>query len=221
MDIELLIQTFPHAYHMAHVDAWECIPRHGLLSTSALLDLFAVTEAQRYAIECTRRSECIVLEHPAHGRVVVRDNKPMDDQGLARALKGITPREWYQLLNGMVFFWLTEQRLTTLLSARAYRTAEHCIITVNTRLLMERHAERVWLCPMNSGATKPMPHPRSRDVFQRVRDYPFDYWRRKKGGATRAVAELAVDHSVPDIMDLVERVAIHNRSGLVREVWHR
>jgi len=50
MDPELLIKTFPRLYHMADRDAWPSIQRHGLLSTTALLDLFEIHGAQRKAL---------------------------------------------------------------------------------------------------------------------------------------------------------------------------
>jgi len=51
VDAEELISTFPRLYHMAHVNAWPGIKRHGLLSTSALLDLFGVRGSSRKALE--------------------------------------------------------------------------------------------------------------------------------------------------------------------------
>jgi hypothetical protein len=73
---------------------------------------------------------------------------------------------------------------------------------------------------MNSGATKPMPHPRGRDIFQRILDYPFEYWSAKRRSQRKAIAEFAVDYAVPDIVELVERVTIHGTTGLIRELWH-
>ncbi|MBI5818280.1 MAG: hypothetical protein HZA88_04770 [Verrucomicrobia bacterium] len=221
MDTETLIRTFPSVYHMAHEDAWLGIQRHGLLSVCALLDLFAIRGDQRQLIEARRRPECVAIEHPIHGRAIIRDNKPMDDIGLQRALNGITPQEWYQLLNGKVFFWLTEERLITLLSARAYRGGNHCVLTVDTRGLVERYNDRITLCPMNAGCTKPFPHPRGRDVFSSIADYPFEYWRRKKGGPRKAIVEFGIERGVLDIDELVTQVTIRNQNGIVRTVLNR
>ena len=218
MDAELLIRTFPRIYHMAHIDAWDGIARHGLLSTSALLDLFEIQGPRRLAIESCRRPQNVLIEHPVHGRAVIRDNKPMDDVGLRRALRGIDPEGWYRLLNGKVFFWLTESRLSTLLAAGAYRSESHCVIVVRTRELLERHSDRVSLCPMNSGCTKPFPHPRSPQIFQHIADYPFDHWSSKRGSAIKAVVELAIDYDVSDLRDFVQTVSIRNKDGIVREM---
>src|SRR4051812_6107133 len=95
-----LVERYPQLYHMAEPYSWESIRKHGLLSTTALLDLFEVPPGQRRLIESCRRPEAVTLDHPVHGRAVVRDQKPMDDKGLTRALRdGITPRQWYELLN--------------------------------------------------------------------------------------------------------------------------
>ena len=44
---------------MAEAAAWPSIQRHGLLSTSALLDLYEVTEAERSRSNATRRPDFI------------------------------------------------------------------------------------------------------------------------------------------------------------------
>ena len=40
---EYLAQRWPRLYHMAEAGSWESVKRHGLLSTTALLDLFEVS----------------------------------------------------------------------------------------------------------------------------------------------------------------------------------
>jgi uncharacterized protein DUF7002 len=42
MDVAELVETCPRLFHMAEPGSWAGIQRHGLLSTSALLDLFEV-----------------------------------------------------------------------------------------------------------------------------------------------------------------------------------
>ncbi len=216
MNAEELISTFPRLYHMAHVNAWPGIKRHGLLSTSALLDLFEVTGPGRKALEANRRNDSITVHHKRYGEAVIRDNKPMDDAGLMRALTDMTPEEWYRTLNRKVFFWPTEERLNRLLMARFNRPYNHCVITVNTRRLVRDYHDKVWLCPINSGATaKPMPQPRGTETFRRICDYPFNDWSRKRRSCIKAVAELAVDYSVPNIRDYVEAVSVRNSTGVV------
>jgi hypothetical protein len=220
MEPEKLITSFPRLYHMADKDAWPSIQQHGLLSTTALLDLFGVNGVKRTALESQHRPECVVINHPQHGAAIIRDQKPMDDKGLTRCLTGVSPKEWYEILNRRTFFWLTEDRLERLLSAGAYRDKQHCVLTVDTRALVERHLDRITLSPMNSGCTKPMPHPRGRDCFLPVRDYPYDAWAKKRRKQD-AVVELVVDYSVPDVAEFVLSVEYRQAGKTSVPVYNR
>lgn len=203
---EEFVERHPRLFHMAARKSWPAIQRHGLLSTSALLDLFEVEGEERLALEERHRPKSVGIDHPMHGTAVIRDQKPMRDADLERALEdGITPTEWYRLLNSRVFFWPNEQRLARMLGAKAYRNDEHIVLTVNTRTLLTAHLDRTVLSRMNSGATRPMPHPRGRDCFLPLGEFPyFDRLSRRLD----PVAEVAVQHCVPDIVQHVERVEI-------------
>lgn len=199
-----LLDHCPLAYHMAERGAWQGITADGLLSTTALLDLYEISGLQRNEIESCRRDHCFPITAQGKPGAVIRDQLPMDDVGLVRCLPpDITPRDWYEFLNKKVFFWLTESRLFRLTEARAYRQNEHEVLVVNTRKLVEEHYDSIWLCPMNSGTTKPMPHPRDYSIFSRISDYPYANWRSKRPRGERVV-ELCVDNSVPNILDFVE-----------------
>ena len=201
---EELISRYPRLYHMAEADTWDSIRTNGLLSTSALLDLYEVEGTQRYAIESEHRPKSIPISHPVYGTAIIRDQKPMSDSGLLRCLRDVTPREWYETLNRRVFFWLTRERLLTLLNAKPYRHQKHCVLTIDTALMLERHIDKLTLAPLNSGCTKPFPHPRGSDTFLPLRDYPYES-RRKKNDYS-AIVELTVDYKVPDIEDLTVKV---------------
>ena len=203
---EILTQRFPQLFHMAEAGSWPSIQRHGLLSTSALLELFEVKGSKREALEARHRPESVTLTHPRYGVAVVRDQKPMDDAGLERSLGGgLSPSEWYRLLNARVFFWLDRPRLDRLLQARAYRDKRQTVLTVDTARLLAHHQARVLLSPINSGATKPYPQPRGPDTFLPLARYPFEHWDAKRKRRD-PVVELTVEHSVPDIRQLVLRV---------------
>ena len=198
MNLELFCQTFPRLYHMAHHEALPSILRHGLLSTSALLDLFEITGDRRQEIETKMRRESIEIRHPKHGVAVIRDQKPiMNDQRLLQSLGGTaTAAEFHLLLNSQVFFWVNPDRLLGLRGAVAYRGNPQLIFTLDTRRLVEVYSQQMMLCPMNSGACKPMAHPRSPAIFQRIADYDFAFWQRRKGGAAKAVVECTVERAV-------------------------
>ena len=215
MTLDELAQQFPRLYHMAERGTWPSIRERGLLSTSALLDLFEVKGKDRDAIESCRRPECVHLSHPTHGTAVIRDQKPMSDSALRKCLIGMAPDQWYETLNRRVFFWLCQKRLMSLLCARAYRGKEHCVLTVDTRRLVEAHLSRVTLSPINSGSTVYRPQPRGPGTFLSLEMYPFDLWRAKRG-VRAAVVELAVDYAVPNICTFVVDVA-HMKEDVLTE----
>jgi len=127
---------------------------------------------------------------------------------LAKGLQdGITTEEWYALINGKVFMWAQERRLFGLLGARHYRALEHDVLTINSASLLEEHVDSVWLCPMNSGNTFPIPHRRGKDTFRRLSDYPA----RSNGRPEKEVVEVVVDYSIPDISDHV--IAVRRMRG--------
>jgi len=201
MDLNTFVRRYPTLYHMAEQGTWPSIRERGLLSTSAALDHYEVTGDERATHEVLHRPEKVAIG-PDNNQIILRDQKPMEPTRLERALQGVTPTQWYQFLNNKVFMWAQEHRLFGLLNARAYKGLEHDVLTINTAALMERHADRVWLCPMNSGNTFPMPHIRSLDTFQRIADYPT----KSNGSPQKEVVEVVVDYSIPDIADFVMEV---------------
>jgi hypothetical protein len=203
---------------MAEADTWPSIRKSGLLSTSALLDLYGIDGEERRRIESCRREECVTIQHDIYGPAVIRDQKPMSERALRKCLKGITPTEWYRLLNGKVFFWLTAERVSRLLSARAYRGREHTVLTIDTARLLQNHQREVTLSPINSGSTVYNPQPRGADTFQTLANYPFDVWRKKRGRTT-AIAELAVTHEVRDIREMVIRVERRKESRVLEVIY--
>ncbi|MEL6954987.1 MAG: hypothetical protein AAFY73_07900 [Pseudomonadota bacterium] len=207
-ELEELITNCPTLFHMAERGSWGSIKQFGLMSTSALLDHYAVQPPRRTQIESRHRPASVEVTGTDLPRAVVRDQIPMSDSGLRRALPDrLSPSDWYELLNAKAFFWLSEERLHKLTNAKAYRDQEHDVLEVNTRSLIEAHREAIWFCPINSGCTKPMPHPRDESIFARISDYPYAHWRKRRGPRERVV-ELAVDHSVRDIRDHVRRVVV-------------
>ena len=197
------VARYPRLYHMAQEDSWPSIQRNGLLSTTAILDLFEIGGELRENIEGRHRPESIEINHPRHGRAVIRDQKPMSESALLKCLNGTTPRGWYELLNRRVFLWTTEDRVNTLLTARAYKNQSHDVLTVDSQSIIERYRDRITLSPINSGSTVYNPQPRGLDLFRSFADFPFES--RKKYGP-RAVAEVTVDYSVPDMREFVLRV---------------
>lgn len=199
---ERLAEVYPRLYHMAEAGSWESIQRYGLRSTSSLLTLFRKTVGDRRAeIETRRRPEKVPLSDPEIGWAAIRDQAPLIQSKLTPSLRGCSEEEWHLTLNSHVFFWLTEERLQTLMCAKAYRGEDHTVLTVDTLTLVRTYEHKIRLTPMNTGNTQPIAHPRGPMTFMKMAEYPFE--ERAKYGRQYQVVELAVEDSIPDIPEFV------------------
>lgn len=217
LELQELIGHHPVLYHMAAQHSWPSIRCRGLLSTSALLDLYEIGGGERERIETAHRPKSVEIRHPTLGRAFVRDQKPMSDSRLRIALEdGLTPMDWYRILNQRTFFWLTLRRLKTFLCARSYAQDWHDVLIVETTALLNAYRDRIVLSPMNSGCTVPIAHPRGLRTFLRIDDYPYGERKRKR---LEPVVELAVDHGIADIERFVLRVDSMSCNGEPRAIW--
>jgi hypothetical protein len=190
---------------MAEAGSWPAIQRHGLLSTSALLDLFEINGELREQLESARRPESVAIQHPVHGTAWIRDNKPINEKVLRRTLKGMTEPEFYRLLNGRVFLWLTEARLAKLRNAPAYRDSPHDVLVVDTELLLSAYGDLVELSPLNSGAVHPAAnYTRGQGTFSRIADYPWAL--RKQKAPAEPIVEVTIPYAIPDVAHYVVEV---------------
>jgi hypothetical protein len=191
-------------YHLADRVNWPSINRYGLLSTHALLDLVEVSWRARMHIERRHRADQVVLPNG----IVIRDQKPMPPAALERCLRGLTPIEWYALLNKKVFFWFDVERLNRMRQACCQRP--QVVMIIDTQRLLARHAERVALAPINTGNARRQPALRGPQTF-----VPYPLWiesgwtsetealgTRRRPRSHRPV-ELTITHAAPDIMDFV------------------
>jgi hypothetical protein len=219
---EDLLKNYPRLYHMAEDASWELVVRHGLLSTTELLDLYEFEGEERRKLESERRPESVRIAREGLPAAVVRDQKPMTRSALEKCLTdGTTPEEWFETLNARVFFWLSRDRLQGLLGARAYRDKPQTVITLDTASLVAAHRDIITLSPINSGATIYKPVPRGRSTFISIADFPFDDRRKVKKKAIKdAVVELTVMGGVPEIEK--HAIAAHRMfKGVKTELWRR
>ncbi|QZH73956.1 MAG: hypothetical protein JY451_09280 [Erythrobacter sp.] len=219
MKAEQLIETYPRLWHMAHDGAWPAIRDHGLMSAEALVDAYGVGAAERDRLLGIRRPSNKALAAPGLPGAVVRDQKPMTDNALLKCLQGgMSPEDWYRLLNGRTFFWLAAERVRGLTRAVAYRKEPQTVITLCTKSLVAVHESDIWLSPLNSGATLYVPQARGPDTFKRIADFPFED-RAKTRKPPQNVVELLVDHSVPNIADYVLAVHRMKAGEILEEIW--
>ncbi len=200
-------QLPPIIYHLTPATNWPFIKQRGLLSTQALLDLAPLSDDERERIGQHHRVGQVVLPNG----VVVNHQKPMSPSVLARCLHGITPTQWYILLNSKVFFWLDTERLNRL--RRASLMLPHVVLLVDAQALLVQYAERVTLTPINTGNARRQPAQRSRATFVPYATWATSGWAseteplstRPRPRSHRPV-ELTVAYAVPDVMDFVVEV---------------
>ncbi len=219
MKVSDLISHYPRLWHMAEDGSWDSIRERGLLSTSALLDLYDVNAELRHALEFKRRPNPVTIEHSSLPPTVIRDQKPIQEKKLRNCLEGgLTPEDWYRMLNSRVFFWASFDRLRGLFDA--YQGRPHTILTVDTKSLVTAYLNKIQLSPINSGSTYYNAVQRGPNTFLPIGDYPFEELRKKKKGPARAIAELVVLGGVPDIADHVVEVCRID-AGVKEQIWQR
>ena len=191
-------------YHLAEASNWPLIQRDGLLCASRLLDAAGLVGASRNRL---KREQRLVHTELPNG-VRIRDQRPMPPTALEKCLCGISPTDWYAMVNARVFFWFDPDRLNRQRAACGPRP--QVVIAVDTAALVSVHREHVALTPINTGNARRKPARRGAGTF-----VPFAEWARS-GWASEAdvlgppvrkrshqPVELTVLDAVPDIMRFV------------------
>ena len=194
-------------YHLVEAANWPSVQRHGLLSTQALLRLTGLSSGMRKRISTAQR-----LRHlPLSQGVSIRDQVPMPPDALRKCLIGVTPAEWYSLLNGMVFFWCDRDRLTRQLGACGGRP--QIVLTLDTKRLLARHAPQVALTPFNTGNARRKPAIRGRATFVPFATWLASAWRSeaealgvRERPSNHPPVELTVADAVPDVAEFISKV---------------
>jgi len=200
--LDQFVLLYPSLFHMAEAGSWRSVREHGLLSTTALLDLFEIDGPKRREIETQWRPTGVPIHHPIHETAVIRDQWPMPPEHLAKGLDGVSPQQWYEFLNRRTFLWLSEQRLMRMLNASPYRDAAHDVLTLDTRAFVDEYVDRIMVCQINSGFAMPMfgkVTPRSFETFQTIEQ-------RAAAGRLGGLAELTVEYAAPDAWRFVTSV---------------
>lgn len=201
-------RTLPaRVYHLAEAANWPSICLSGLLSTKVLLDLAGLQGTERERIERCQRLEHTTLPNG----VQVRDQKPLPERSLATCLVGLTPPEWYELINSQVFFWLDADRLNR--QRRACEPRPQVVLVVDARRLVARYAERVSLSRINSGQACRRPAMRGRCTFVPYRLWIESGWSSEADGLSiprrtysQRPAELTVAGEAKEVMSCVIEV---------------
>ena len=191
------------AFHIADAENWSAIQRIGLHSATALIarDGLSAEEARPFA---SYRHQSMRLPSGA----MIRDQRPMPPSALGRCLDaGLSPQAWYDLVNGKVFFWLQVERLDRHLAA--CRARPQVVVTIDLRRMLARHGEAAFVTPFNVGNARRQPASRGHRTFVRLDVWLETRWESEAlaGRPARArahpPAEIAIEGSVPDLMEFV------------------
>ena len=188
------IQRYPTLYHVSLASNLEQVQRHGLRSTTALLDLFEIRGQERFTLESCRRPSMVTIKHPVHGEAVLNDQFPLNESVLGRCLVGMTNREWFENLNRRVFLWPDLRRAKRFLEARMASSHKRVILAVQTKDLVEL-TDSIELSAINSGTAIRNAPPRGKNTFLPLAQYPFEE-RRRRTGPGRAVAEVTALYAI-------------------------
>ena len=168
------------------------------MPTSALIERAVADPDARLALNRQHRR----TTHTLPDGTVLRDQRPMPPDALARCLAGATPADWYARLNSHVFFWLDLGRAEAMRAA--YRTRPQWRLTIDTQRLLDRHGHAASVTPINTGYAWRDPAPRSARTFVPYADWLRDGWTGE--GRARAAghrpAELVFSCPISDIAEL-------------------
>lgn len=185
------------AYHLVDIRNWKSIQRMGLLSTQRLAQLSVDTDREMLR---QHRPRGAYLEIGAH----IRDQSPMPPKMLERALRsGVTPAEWYELLNSKVFFWLDLERLNR--HRMACKSSKQVVLAIDAGRLLDAYGDIASVSPINSGNAMRAAAPRNFTTFVPYWDWVESGWDKEivPGGSRRPRSlkpvELTIIGGIPDL----------------------
>lgn len=96
--IDDLVANYPKLYHMATAGSWPLIQRHGLLTTTHLVQTSGLPGDEQDALLQQRRLHSTQLNHPTIGPVSIRDQAPLREPFFSAVLTDMTQQQWLDVL---------------------------------------------------------------------------------------------------------------------------
>ncbi|MGZ5198708.1 MAG: DUF7002 family protein [Telluria sp.] len=151
------------AYHLVDIRNWKSIQAQGLLSTRRLVELS--TNVERSML----RQHRLTGEYLDCG-AYIRAQGAISRKSLARALRsGVTPEDWFELLNSKVFFWLDLDRLNHYRAA--CKSEKQVVLALDAGRMLEEYAPFASVSPISLGNAMRAAAPRNLTTF-----VPYDRW---------------------------------------------
>ncbi len=154
------VSVLRRLYHLAEADNLDSILAHGLLSTRRLVERSELPPDEQLAILRGHRRTNVTLPTG----VLIRDQRPMPPSALKPALyDGLTPGDWYALLNSYVFLWPSRDRMDR--QRKACGTRPQFVLTFDAEALLTSFAAHAFVSPINSGNARRKPARRGLDTI--------------------------------------------------------
>lgn len=129
-------------------------------------------------------------------------------------LDGVTVEEWWELVNGRVYFFSQERPLKRLLASYAERGYGQEVIKFRTEALLAPVAASVEVTTVNAGVFPRQAGPcRGRMTFIPLSDFPASDW--------SDIKEVTVSCPVPVSEEAIHSVVDHGPDGSARRLWTR
>jgi hypothetical protein len=122
---------------------------------------------------------------------------------------GLSPQDWYDLVNGHVFFWFNHERVQR--HGVALRGRAQVLLTIDANALVASYEKSAYVTPFNIGNARRSPALRGRRTLCPVSSWRQHGWKLElpPGGRERnprhVPAELLVKDAVPDIMRFITK----------------
>ena len=212
---EEFADSYPALFHILLAQDMGQVMRHGLLSTSALLDRCKVNGEQRFNIESCPRPRSVRISHSVHGEFLINNQAPINAAALSKCLIDLSPEQWCRSLNRRVFFWPTRDRLEKHMGARLTAGRPKLVFSFETRSVFDvLEFDFFEFSAINSGNMMRKAAVRGSSTFLKASDYPFQE-RRKRRGLVDAIAEVTYPYEVtsPQLATIcmTSKIVLHPR----------
>lgn len=189
------------AYHLADLRNWASIQARGLLSTQRLLEL---SDGADRALLRQHRPLGLTFANGAH----IRDQSPMPIKSIQKALRsGVTPEDWFELLNSKIFFWLDPERLDR--HRAACKNHAQIVLKIDATRLLAEYAPIASVSPINSGNAMRAAAPRNYSTFVPYEQWIESGWDKEDVPGTprrprnHRPVELAITGAIPNITHFI------------------
>jgi hypothetical protein len=195
VDVEQLAKRFPNVWHVTFAGGWHGIQSHGLLRTIDVAPL----GCEELRPEVTR------VEAPDGLHITLR-NQLRSRIDPTPSLDGVTPSEWWRLVNSRVYFFCRQSHADELVESCLRQNLVQEVIKLRTRSALEFVADNVEVTTVNVGVFPRTKGPsRGPNNFVPLGEYPV--------ADAAKIREITVAARVPLPSSAITSVVRHDLDG--------